>query len=144
MATLCQQLAEGQADVALIQEPWLYKGRIRGLTNTGGTVYSAVPCNNTRPCIYIRSLINALPLLEFCSRDKTTVRITYANGGIYEELIVTSAYLPIDSDEPPPNKEVRISLNTAIAGKINSSLVVMPTCTTLCGGTPAPIQEEKA
>jgi hypothetical protein len=46
-------------------------------------------------------------LLEFCSRDITTVRITYAYGGIHEELIVTSAYLPYDSDEPPPNKEMR-------------------------------------
>jgi hypothetical protein len=46
-------------------------------------------------------------LLDFCSGDTTTVRITYAYGGIHKELIVTSAYLPYDSDEPPPNKEVR-------------------------------------
>jgi splicing factor 45 len=106
-AALCQQLTEGNADVALIQEPWLYSGRIKGLTNTGGTVYSAAPCNNIRSCTYIWSLINALPLLEFCSRDTTMVRITHAYGGIHEELIVTSAYLPYYSDEPPPNKEVR-------------------------------------
>jgi hypothetical protein len=77
MAALSQQLAEGKADAALIQEPWLYKGQIRGLTNTGGTVYSAAPENNARSCIYVRNHINALPLLEFCSRDATTVRITY-------------------------------------------------------------------
>jgi hypothetical protein len=107
MAALCQQLAEGKADVALIQEPWLYKGRIRGLTNTGGTVYSAAPENNARSCIYVRNQINVLPLLEFCSRDATTVRITYTYGGVCEELIVALAYLPYDSDEPPPAKEVR-------------------------------------
>jgi hypothetical protein len=45
--------------------------------------------------------------LEFCSRDATTVRITYTYGGVCEELIVASAYLPYDSDEPPPTKEVR-------------------------------------
>jgi hypothetical protein len=28
MAVLCQQLAKGMADVALIQEPWIYKGQI--------------------------------------------------------------------------------------------------------------------
>jgi hypothetical protein len=27
MATLCQQLAEGMADIALIQEPWIYEYR---------------------------------------------------------------------------------------------------------------------
>jgi hypothetical protein len=103
MATLCRQLAEGKADVALIQKPWLYMGRIRGLTNTGGAVYSVAPENNARSCIYIRSHINALPLLEFSSRDATMVRITYT----YEELIAASAYLPHDSDEAPPTKEMR-------------------------------------
>jgi hypothetical protein len=106
-ATLCQQLAERKVDIALIQEPWLYKGQIRGLTNTGGTVYSVVPGNNTRSCIYIRNHINALPLLELCSRDTTTVRITYTYRGGRKVLIVASAYLPYDSDEPPPTKEMR-------------------------------------
>jgi hypothetical protein len=32
-ATLCQQLGERKADIALIQEPWLYRGQIRGLTS---------------------------------------------------------------------------------------------------------------
>jgi hypothetical protein len=45
--------------------------------------------------------------LEYCSRDATTVRITYTYGGVCEELIIASAYLPYDSDEPPPTKEVR-------------------------------------
>jgi hypothetical protein len=45
-------------------------------------------------------------LLELCSRDATTVRITYTYRGS-EELIVASAYLPYDSDEPPPTKEKR-------------------------------------
>jgi exonuclease III len=106
-AALCQRLAEGKADVALIQEPWLYKGQVRGLTSSGWTVYSTTPEGNVRSYIYVRNDINASPLLEFCSRDTTTVRVTYASDGGYEELIVTSSYLPYDSDEPPPSKEVR-------------------------------------
>jgi hypothetical protein len=35
------------------------------------------------------------------------VRMTYTLDGGHKELIVTSAYLPYDSDEPPPSKEVR-------------------------------------
>jgi hypothetical protein len=72
-----------------------------------GRVYSVLPENNATSCIYVRSHSNALPLLEFCSRDATTVRITYAYGKVCEELIVASAYLPCDSDEPPPTKEMR-------------------------------------
>jgi hypothetical protein len=37
----------------------------------------------------------------------TTVRVTYRRGGSKRELIVTSAYLPYDSDEPPPSKGLR-------------------------------------
>ncbi|PNF32611.1 hypothetical protein B7P43_G18092 [Cryptotermes secundus] len=40
-------------------------------------------------------------------RDTTTARMTYTLGGGCEELIVTSAYLPYDSNEPPPSKELR-------------------------------------
>jgi hypothetical protein len=92
----------GKADAALIQEPSIYRGQIRSLTNSGGTIYSVAPENNARSCIYVRNHINALPLLEFCSRDTTTVRITYTYGGGCEELIVASAYLPYNSDEPSP------------------------------------------
>jgi hypothetical protein len=35
------------------------------------------------------------------------VRITYTYGGGNRELIVSSAYLPYDSDEPPPSKKVK-------------------------------------
>jgi hypothetical protein len=46
-------------------------------------------------------------LLELCSRDTTTVRITYTYRGWRKELIVASAYLPYDSDEPPPTNKKR-------------------------------------
>jgi hypothetical protein len=101
-ANLCQLIAEGKVDIALIQEPWVYKGQVRGLTNSGERFMLLHP----RSCIYIRNHINALPLLEFYSRDATTV-ITYTYGGGNRELVVTSAYLPYDSDEPPTSKEMR-------------------------------------
>jgi hypothetical protein len=70
MVTLCQQLAEGMADIAPIQEPWIYRGQIRG------TVFSVVLVGNVRSCIFVKNYINALLLLEFCCSDATTVRIT--------------------------------------------------------------------
>jgi hypothetical protein len=50
-------------------------------------------------------------LLEFCYRDATTVRLTYTYVGGSKEVIVTSACLPYDSDEPPPTKEMRDIIN---------------------------------
>jgi hypothetical protein len=43
-------------------------------------------------------------LFELCSRDATTVRMTYAREGSCE---VDSAYLPYDSYKPPSTKEPR-------------------------------------
>jgi splicing factor 45 len=94
-------------DIALIHEPWIYRVQVRGLTNSGVTTYSVAPRNSARSCIYIRNHINALPLLEFCSRDATMVRIMHTHGRGYKELIVASAYLSYDSDEPPRTKEAR-------------------------------------
>jgi hypothetical protein len=47
-AVLCQQLAEGMTDVALIQEPWIYRDQIRCITNPGGTIFSVAPEGNVR------------------------------------------------------------------------------------------------
>jgi hypothetical protein len=36
------------------------------------------------------------------------VRMTYTSGGSCEELIITSAYFPYDSDEPLPTRELML------------------------------------
>jgi hypothetical protein len=69
------------ADVVLIQETWIYRGEIRGLTNSGGTIFSVAPESNATSCIYTRNHIKAPPLLELCSRDVTVLRMTYTCGG---------------------------------------------------------------
>jgi hypothetical protein len=43
MALLCLKLATGEIDIVLIQEPWVYGDRIRGLRNIRGTSFSAGP-----------------------------------------------------------------------------------------------------
>ncbi|PNF28303.1 hypothetical protein B7P43_G05453 [Cryptotermes secundus] len=116
-AALCHQLAEEKAHIALIQEAWIYNGKIRGLTNTGGTGYSAVPSHNARSCVYIKNHVNALPLLELYSRDTSAVRITYLYRGGSKELFVASVYLPYDSDEPPPTKEMRAIIDYRFSRK---------------------------
>jgi hypothetical protein len=107
-ALLCHKLALGKADIALIQEPWVQGGQIRGLSGTGGTIFLVTYGATLRSCIYVRNHINVLPLLEYCSSDMATVWILYSSGGNQRELIVTSAaYIPQDLDEPPPMKELR-------------------------------------
>jgi hypothetical protein len=63
-------------DIALIQEPWVYGDRIRGLRNRWGMLFSAGPGIDSRVCILVRNTIQAFPLLELCSKDVVTVRLS--------------------------------------------------------------------
>jgi hypothetical protein len=56
------------ADASFIQE--------RGLTSSGRAIFTMTPKSNVMSCIYVRDCINALTLLELCSRDATVVGIT--------------------------------------------------------------------
>jgi hypothetical protein len=62
------------ADVALLQEFCIYGTQIRGSTSSCGTIFSVPPDGNALSCKGLNYLkINALPLLENCSRDMTGV-----------------------------------------------------------------------
>jgi hypothetical protein len=84
-ALLCRKLATGEIDIALIQEPWVYGDRIRGLCNIKGTLFFAGPGIAPRTCIFVRNTVHAFPLSELCSRDVRTVRVTYRRGGSKRE-----------------------------------------------------------
>ena len=59
-----------------------------------------------KACILVRNTIQAFPLLKLCSRDAVAVRLTFNGGGSIRDHIITSAYLPYDSDEPSPSGEL--------------------------------------
>jgi hypothetical protein len=72
------------------------------------------------------------------------VRIIYSREGNREELVVTSAYLPYSSDEPPSTKEMRDVTITATAEAGSSSLDATPINTTSYGGAHISTPEETA
>ncbi|XP_047990316.1 uncharacterized protein LOC125237240 [Leguminivora glycinivorella] len=98
-ATLRRMLEVNNETVALIQEPWIRKGRICGLNNIGGKLLLDTTVINPRTCIYLPKQINAVLMNEFCSRDLTTVRLQ-SNCASSPEIIIASAYLPGDADIP--------------------------------------------
>jgi len=51
-ALMCKKLLVDNIDVALIQEPWLSRGKIRGLRCKGSSIISP-NCDNPRTCIYM-------------------------------------------------------------------------------------------
>lgn len=99
-ALLSKRLIEDNIDIALIQEPWLYKGSIRGIRCTKGSIYR--PCNeNPRSCIFAKDWVNALLYTEHCSRDVTTIHTTMEEAGERKTIIISSAYLPYEDSDPP-------------------------------------------
>jgi hypothetical protein len=92
-------------DMALIQELWHRMGCIRSLNIPGYTLYSVGGKERPRACIVERNM-NAWVLPGFSCRDLVAVLVKYTEDGAERRLVVSSAYLPFDSKEPPPSKEL--------------------------------------
>ena len=103
-AALC--VAMRNCDVALIQEPWTYKGEIRGLKDIGEELIYSRSIQHPRTCILVKKGFRIVPLMHHCSRDLMAVKIKTSSGGGPREIVLRSAYLPYDDVEPPPPGEL--------------------------------------
>jgi len=72
-ALLHQKPTTGEIDIALMQEPWVYRDQIRGLCNRRGALFSTGHSIASKSCIIVINNIQAYLLLELCSADVTTV-----------------------------------------------------------------------
>ena len=101
MDLLARQLKLNKFDIVLMQEPYLFKGAIKGLGGTGGIIYYNCSNKDMRTCIYVINGLNAMPINDLCSRDLTTIRVLTGGGNAKKATIVASAYrpsLPTDFD----------------------------------------------
>ena len=105
-------------DMALIQESWFREGRMGGLNIPGYTLFSVSGPDRPRACILTRKE-SAWMLPGFSCRDLVAVLIKYDEEGVERRLVVCSAYLPYDSEDPPPSKELR---NSCDAAKMKTSI----------------------
>jgi hypothetical protein len=91
--------------MALIQEPWYHDGCVSSLNIPGYTLYSVRGKDRPRACILGRDM-NIWELLGFSFRDLVAVLVRYNEDGAERRLGVCSAYLPYDSEDPPPSREL--------------------------------------
>lgn len=106
-AQLRRWLGANSTAVALIQEPWINRGSIRGLANLRGKLFGTTDHDNPRTCIITTNNIPAQPLTEFCSRDLCAIRLQLPDTARCRELVVASAYMPAE-DNPPPHDLCRL------------------------------------
>ncbi|XP_048511939.1 uncharacterized protein LOC125501084 [Athalia rosae] len=84
-----RDLAVEHTDISLIQEPWVYKGLVRGLESRNGAILCKIGGPDDpgpRAAIYINSRHQALKLNQFCYRDLVAA---------------------LDSKDPPPTEELK-------------------------------------
>jgi len=92
-------------DLALIQEPWYRDDCVSGLNIPGYTLYSARGKDRSRACILGRDM-NIWEFPGFSYRDLVAVLVKYEEDGAERRLVVCSAYMPYDSEEPPPSRKL--------------------------------------
>ena len=105
-AELSRRFGLNHFDIVLIQEPYIYKDKVRGLEAGGDIVY--LPGDSKpRTCIYMRKTFMFIPLTQFCTGDETVIQLTYEEpAGYKQEIVLCSAYFPYDSTEPPPSENL--------------------------------------
>lgn len=69
IALLCQKLATGETDMALIQKPRVYGDWIRGLCTVRGVLSSAGSDIASRSCIFIRNTVRVMMVKMTYTRE---------------------------------------------------------------------------
>ena len=87
------------AKIALIQEPYLSRGKVQGL-HKNLKIFRGSNGPKIRACIATTDNIEAWLLTQFSNQDQTAIGLRMG-GNI---LVVASTYMPYDSIDPPPPK----------------------------------------
>lgn len=94
-----------QTAISLIQEPWLVRGRISGVTACG-RLFKPPTAEKPRTCVVVKG-VDARLIPHLCSRDVVAVELDVADSlGSRRRVVVCSAYFPHNEGTPPPPEPV--------------------------------------
>ncbi|MGR0243403.1 hypothetical protein ACUWC2_28290 [Klebsiella pneumoniae] len=92
-SVLCERFTKNNFKVAMIQEPWINKGKVAGLNiEVSKLIYHNLSIR-PRTAILIKDL-NFCPLTEFISEDLVAVKVEILKAGRMQEVVIASAYFP--------------------------------------------------
>jgi hypothetical protein len=90
-----RQTFEGRrTDIALIQDPYVYKNQIKGLNSKLSIILVGTRTGKRRTCMLISNDIQASLVQEFNDQDQVAVQITFETE---HPAIGCSVYIPFDS-----------------------------------------------
>ncbi|XP_049315761.1 uncharacterized protein LOC125779165 [Bactrocera dorsalis] len=98
-ANLLLRLEQDEADVVLIQEPWLTSSGISGLRTKSHKLLANNDVGRNRACMLVRNELTVFLLPNFSNADIVTAKLECDTGNVW----IISAYMPHDDAvEPPP------------------------------------------
>ena len=100
-AVLARRIAVVHTHISLLQEPWIFRGCVRGIAACG-RLFKSPGETKPRAAIAVKG-VTAQLMPEFCSRDvvAVTVELIRANTGDRRKVVVCSAYFPHEGEVPP-------------------------------------------
>ncbi|KAJ2939962.1 hypothetical protein O0L34_g6668 [Tuta absoluta] len=108
MAELCQYVIAEGIDIALLQEPYSYNGKVVGISSLGGQLVYLGGELHPRTCIYASSRTTQLGLIHsICYRDLVAIELNIKMADDKEmRVALISAYIPSETNFEPPSKEL--------------------------------------
>ncbi|KAM8718628.1 hypothetical protein ACLKA7_001353 [Drosophila subpalustris] len=100
---LCCTFAKEDLHIALLQEPWILSGKIKGLNTRKGNLIYAYKQQRPRAALLLKKM-TFVPLSQFITEDLVAgwAKVPTASGE--QEAVLASAYFPGDSSDAPPRE----------------------------------------
>jgi ribonuclease HI len=95
------ELGSLQAYVVMVQEPWIYRGRVRGSTPAASKHVGCGRQARPRACIYTSADLDAWMLPQYSNADVVTVSINNLQGIVAKTVIFSSVYMAEENAAPP-------------------------------------------
>ncbi|XP_036328686.1 uncharacterized protein LOC118741007 [Rhagoletis pomonella] len=101
-AVIASRFATEDLGILLIQEPWTYRGQVKGLNHNNNKVIWDLSCERPRACVVLKNDINYFCITEFLTQDLVAVQTTLKVDGRELEVVLAAAYFPGDNANVPP------------------------------------------
>ena len=108
-AVLARSMAVVHTCITLMQEPWVYRGCIRGIAACG-RLFKSPTEPSPRAAIAVKGL-EAQLMPEFCSRDVAAIVVDFrrSNTGETRKVVVSSTYFPHEEGGSlPPGPVIKL------------------------------------
>ncbi len=103
-----RRLSKGYITTGLIQEPWAYEGRIKGLNVPSYQLVYNDKYERPRAALVFRNDTNYAPIPEFITRDLVAAVAEVPTDKGKRLVVFASAYLPGEDISPPPEDVKRL------------------------------------